>query len=96
VRTRRLVLAALLACLLIAGFMGTATASTPTRGCPAAFDGPLTFTELIAKYPPPPELPTEDVLAFLDGLDKNNDGTLCVLGLPGVEINAIDNIANVH
>jgi hypothetical protein len=95
VRARRLVLAALIACLPIAGVVGPAAAKTPARGCPAAFDGPLTFTELIAKYPPPPEIPIEDVLAALDRIDTNDDDMLCVLGLPGDEINAIDNVANV-
>jgi hypothetical protein len=95
VRARRLFLAGLIACLPIAGVVGPATAATPARGCPRAFDGPLTFTELIAKYPPPPELPIEDVLAALDSLDTNDDDMLCVLGLPGDEINAIDNVANV-
>ena len=95
VRARRLFLAALIACLPIAGVIGPAAAKTPARGCPRAFDGPLTFTEVIAKYPPPSEIPIEDVIAFLQRVDVNDDDLLCVLGLPGDEIDAIDNVANV-
>jgi hypothetical protein len=72
--------------------IGPAGASQPTRGCPPAFQGPLTFAEIIVAFPPPPGFP--DPEGALASLDSNGDGTLCVRGLPGDEINAIDNVAN--
>jgi hypothetical protein len=67
--------------------------SPPTRTCPPSFDGPLTFKQIVAKYPPPPHIP--DPISLLARFDKNGDGSLCVLDLPGDPINAIDNVANV-
>jgi hypothetical protein len=94
-KASRLLLASIIACLLIFGSVSPAAAKQPKRGCPPPFEGPLTFTELLADFPPPPEIPLDDILAALDSFDANDDGLLCVFGLPGDEINAIDNVANV-
>jgi hypothetical protein len=94
-KASRLLLASIIACLLIFGSVSPAAAKQPKRGCPPPFEGPLTFTELLADFPPPPEIPLDDILAALDSFDANDDGLLCVFGLPRDEINAIDNVANV-
>jgi hypothetical protein len=94
-KTRRLVMASILACLPIAAAVTPAAAIPPARGCPPAFVGPLGFEELILAFPPPPEIPHDDVIAILDSFDKNNDDQLCVRAGPHPpEINIIDNIAN--
>ena len=92
-KTRRLVLASIIACLPIAAAVTRAGAIPPTRGCPPPFVGPLTFAEIIQMFPPPPDLP--DPEGVLASFDLNGDGRLCVQALPpGEDINVIDNIAN--
>jgi hypothetical protein len=92
-KTRRLVLASIIACLPIAAAVTPAGAIPPTGGCPPAFDGPLTFAEIIQMFPPPPDLP--DPEGVLASFDLNGDGSLCVRPLPpGEDINVIDNIAH--
>jgi hypothetical protein len=82
----------MLTILLLGMGIRAAEAAPPSRSCPPSFDGPLTFEQIIAKYPPPPEL--EDPIAALARFDTNQDGSLCVLDLPGPPINSIDNVAN--
>jgi hypothetical protein len=73
--------------------------SSPTARRPAgpllssALSGALTFQQVIDEFPPPLELPPEQVQAILDTIDMNNDGRLCAKGLPESE-NCIDNVAN--
>jgi hypothetical protein len=73
-----------------------ARAAGPQAGCPPPFEGPLTFQELIERWPPPPDLP--DPIAVLNSFDKNDDDMLCVMEtvdavpLPS-PINVIDNVA---
>jgi hypothetical protein len=75
--------------------VGPAGASQPTRGCPPAFQGPLTFAAIIEAFPPPPDFP--DPEGALASFDSNGDGKLCVRGLPpGEDINVIDNVANAR
>jgi hypothetical protein len=76
-----------------AGASGAAGATPPVGTCPPSFDGPLTFEQVVAKYPPPPGLP--DPIGALARFDKNADGSVCVLDIPGDPINVIDNIARV-
>jgi hypothetical protein len=83
----------MMAFLLLGMNVQAAGARPPTRGCPPAFEGPLTFEQIIAKYPPPPEIP--DPIAVLSRFDINEDRLLCVLELPGDAINTIDNVANM-
>jgi hypothetical protein len=64
--------------------------------CPAAFVGPLTFQQVVDQFPPPPGIPIDEIFAALDSFDKNDDDSLCVLDLPGDEINVVDNVANTH
>ena len=71
-----------------------AGATPPIGNCPPAFHGPHTFAEIIEMWPPPPGFP--DPEGALAGYDKNGDGSLCVLPLPGgTNINVIDNSARV-
>jgi len=71
-----------------------AAATPPIGNCPPAFHGPHTFAEIIEMWPPPPGFP--DPEGALAGYDKNGDGSLCVLPLPGgTNINVIDNSARV-
>jgi hypothetical protein len=83
----------MMAFLLLGMGVQAAEARPPIRGCPPPFEGPLTFEQIIAKYPPPPEIP--DPIAVLSRFDINEDRSLCVLDLPGGAFNAIDNVANV-
>jgi hypothetical protein len=53
----------------------------------------LTFQQVVDEFPPPLELPPEQVQAILESIDLNNDGNLCAKGLPNAE-NFIDNVAN--
>ena len=68
--------------------------AAPHHGCPPAFIGPVSFEELIERWPPPPGLDVEGILA---GLDRNGDRQLCVReNVPQVQagpINVIDNNA---
>jgi hypothetical protein len=71
-----------------------AGARPPIGNCPPAFQGPHTFAEIIAMWPPPPGFP--DPEGVLARFDLNEDGSLCVLPLPGgTDINVIDNTARV-
>lgn len=80
--------------LLLLGMGSHAAGATPPVGtCPPPFDGPLTFEQIVAKYPPPPGFP--DPIGALARFDKNGDRSLCVLDLPGDPINVIDNVASV-
>jgi hypothetical protein len=73
----------------------SAQAASPSRGCPPSFIGPLTFEELIERWPPPPELP--DPEGVLMSFDHNGDRMLCVMESvpqnPMGPINVIDNNA---
>jgi hypothetical protein len=68
-----------------------AGAKPPVGGCPPAFQGPFTAARVIEMWPPPPEVsdPEGAILSY----DKNGDGRVCVLPLPGGPINVIDNVA---
>lgn len=89
----RLVMASIVASLAIGATVTPAGAVKPDRLCPPAFEGPLTFQQVVDEFPPPPELPPDVVQAILDGIDMNNDGMLCAKGLPHAE-DFIDNVAN--
>ena len=92
-RTRRLVMASIVACLPIAAAVTPASAIPPARSCPPAFVGPLTFAEIIQMFPPPPGFP--DPEGALASFDSNGDRKLCVRALPHApDINVIDNVAN--
>ena len=92
-KTRTSLLVTTLA-LAASGVSSGAAGATPPRGtCPPPFDGPLTFEQVVAKYPPPPGLP--DPIGALARFDKNADGSVCVLDIPGDPINVVDNIARV-
>jgi hypothetical protein len=85
--------------ILVGASLGTAVvpagASQPTRGCPPAFLGPLTFAKIIEAFPPPPDFP--DPEGALASFDSNGDGMLCVRGLPpGSDINVVDNVSNAQ
>ncbi len=76
-----------------AGASGPAGATPPVGTCPRAFDGPLTFEEVVVKYPPPPGFP--DPIGSIARYDKNANGSVCVLDVPGDPINVIDDVARV-
>jgi hypothetical protein len=76
-----------------AGASGAASATPPVGTCARAFDGPLTFEQVVAKYPPPPGIP--DPIGALARFDKNGDGSVCVLDIPGDPINVLDNVTRV-
>ena len=92
-KTRRLVMASIVACLPIVAGVSPAGATKPARFCPPPYQGPLTFQQVVEAFPPPPELPPDVVQAILEGIDMNKDGMLCAKGLPHAE-NFIDNVAN--
>jgi hypothetical protein len=92
-KTRRLVVASIVACLPIAAAVTPAGAIKPARFCPPPYQGPLTFQQVVVEFPPPPDLPPDVVQAILDTIDTNNDGMLCAKGLPHAE-NFVDNVAN--
>jgi len=71
-----------------------AHAAAPKADCPPVFLGPLTFAEIIERWPPPPDLP--DPLGVLNAYDKNDDDMLCVMETVDAApspINVIDNVA---
>ena len=90
---RRLFAVAALMSLPVSLSAVPAGASPPVGNCPPPFQGPLTFAQIIATWPPPPGFP--DPEGVLAGYDKNSDGSLCVLPLPGEGLNVIDNSARV-
>ena len=94
-KARRLLLVSVLVCLPIAGAVVPAGAVPPRADCPPAFGGPTSFEQILIDFPPPPDLPTEDVIATLDFFDKNGDQMLCVLDVPAPGINLIDNNASI-
>jgi hypothetical protein len=96
-KARRLVLVSILACLPLAGAVTPAGAVPPTGDCPPAFEGPTSFEQILIDFPPPSDIPPEDIIATLDFFDKNEDETLCVFDLPapGVNLNLIDNNASI-
>jgi hypothetical protein len=93
-KVRRLLLVSILASLPIAGAVIPAGAVPPTGDCPRAFEGPSSFEQILIDFPPPPDVPPEDVIATLDFFDKNDDEMLCVLETPA-GINFIDNNASI-
>ena len=81
-----------LACSLfaVASFGATASATPPIGRCPHAFEGPLTFAQIIEEFPPPPGLP--DPTPSFEPVDLNDDDRLCVRQhANGVAIVVIDN-----
>jgi hypothetical protein len=94
-RARHLILALVMAAMPAIGVPSPAGAVPPTRGCSPAFLGPWTFQQILDEFPPPPEIPPEVIQAAFEFYDKNDDGTLCVMGLPNGRINVVDNAANV-
>jgi hypothetical protein len=91
-KSKRLWLA-LVVTLTLGLWVTPARAARPIGGCPPAFQGPLDFATIIALFPPPPGFPNpEEVLATFDA---NGDLRLCVRGLPGDEINVIDNVVRI-
>ena len=93
-KARRVLLVSILACLPIAGAAIPAGAVPPTGDCPPAFEGPSSFEQILIDFPPPPDVPPEDIIATLDFFDKNDDEMLCVLDLPAGP-NLIDNNASI-
>jgi hypothetical protein len=86
-------LRALVAALPLSLVAVPAGAAPPLGSCPPAFNGPLTFAQVVEMWPPPPGVDPTAALAFYD---KNADGTVCVRPFPdGVRINVIDNAANL-
>ncbi|HEY2965001.1 MAG TPA: hypothetical protein VGJ99_01840 [Actinomycetota bacterium] len=95
-KTRRLLLVSILACLPLAGAVTTpAGAVPPTADCPPAFDGPSSFEQILIDFPPPPDVPLEQIIATLDFFDKNDDEMLCVFDVPAPGVNLIDNNASI-
>ena len=94
-KARRLLMVLILACLPLVGAITPARAVPPTGNCPPAFEGPSSFAQILIDFPPPPEVPPEDVLATLDFFDKNNDEMLCVFDVPAPGVNLIDNNASI-
>ena len=92
-KTRRAFASLIMTFLVLGTGVHAAGATPPIGNCPSAFDGPLTFEQIIATYPPPPGTP--DPIASLAGFDKNGDRSLCVLDVPGDAVNVIDNVARV-
>jgi hypothetical protein len=93
-KARRLVLVLAMVSIPVFAAADAAGATKPARTCPPAFQGPLTFQQVVEAFPPPPDLPPEQVQAILESIDHNGDGMLCAKGLPDSE-NFIDNTANV-
>jgi hypothetical protein len=94
-KARRLLLVSILTCLPLVGAITPAGAAPPAGDCPRAFDGPSSFEQILIDFPPPPEIPVEDVLAAFDFADRNDDTMLCVLDIPGPAINFVDNVATI-
>jgi hypothetical protein len=94
-KARRFVLVSILACLPLAGAVTPAGAVPPTGDCPPAFEGPSSFEQILIDFPPPSDIPAEDIMATLDFFDKNDDEMLCVLDVPAPGINLIDNNASI-
>lgn len=87
--------AAALALISVAVIGLPANAGSPVASCPPAFQGPLTFGEILDAYPPSGEY---DPIPILEAYDRNNDNKLCVLELPeafGFN-NLIDNSATLR
>jgi hypothetical protein len=93
-KARRLLLVSILACLPIAGGVIPAGAVPPVGDCPPAFKGPSSFEQILIDFPPPPDVPLEDVIATLDFFDKNDDEMLCAFDLPAGPL-LIDNNASI-
>ena len=90
----------LAAMTLVFAFAAPALAAQPQRGCPSAFDGPVSIDDLIEQYD---QFIAADFRAFLAPIDANDDGMLCTLpfptnahlyGEPFFVANFIDNVAN--
>jgi len=94
-KARRIVLVVALSAIPLLGAANGAGAVPPTRDCPPAFLGPWTFERVVEEFPPPPEVPLEAIQAAFEKTDTNDDGSLCVRGLPNGKIVIVDNAANV-
>ena len=92
-KSRRAFAVLMMTFLVLGTGVRAAGAAPPIGNCPRSFDGPLTFEQIIATYPPPPGTP--DPIASLAGFDLNGDRSLCVLDVPGDGVNVIDNVARV-
>jgi hypothetical protein len=92
-KVRRLLLTLVLGALPLGLVASPAGAAQPTRGCPPSFAGPLTFSQIITQFPPPPEIP--DPEGLLASFDLNEDALLCVRAAPkGMGIVVIDNVVH--
>lgn len=96
-KVRRLLLVSILTCLPLALAVTPAGAIPPTGNCPPAFEGPSSFEQILIDFPPPPDVPPEDIIATLEFFDKNDDEMLCFWDLPapGVNLLFIDNNASI-
>ena len=91
-RVRNLVVTAGVLSLIIVS-PAPARAAGPYHGCPPAFIGPVSFEELIERWPPPPDLP--DPEGVLASYDHNGDRQLCVMeSVPQNPVSPIDVIDN--
>ena len=89
-RSRLLTMSLLAPLVLVAH---PASASPPTGACPPAFQGPFTFAEIIATWPPGPDV--TDPEGILASYDMNADRRLCVRPAQpqsGVSILVVDNL----
>ena len=93
-------LSVLMAMALVLALAAPTLAAPPQRGCPPAFDGPFTITELLGQYP---EFDAAAFEAFLMPINANGDDLLCtglfpmnahLFGEPFFVANFIDNVAN--
>jgi hypothetical protein len=92
-KVRRLLAVIVLVSVPLGLSVGPAGASAPIGSCPPAFQGPLTFQQIIDTFPPPAGV---DPIAFLTPVDKNADGSLCVRPFKdSTDINVIDNTVRI-
>ena len=84
----RLVKAACLAALALAGTTGTAGAEKPAGACPPAFSE-ISEVGLRLLFGD-----RDDFAALFGAIDKNGDGTLCARQTPGL-YNTVDNVARL-
>jgi hypothetical protein len=90
---KRLFLVGAIASSLVVASIPVAHAAGPRAGCPPAFQGPLTFEQIIQMFPPPPDVDPEPQFAHID---QNGDRKLCLMVAPEPApgpINLIDNVA---
>ena len=94
-RSKRTAARAALALISLGVIALPARAGSPVASCPPAFQGPLSFDEILEAYPPSGEY---DPIPILEAYDRNNDSRLCVLELPeafGFN-NLVDNSAKLR